>query len=76
MNKKKINKNTNIQDLIEANPDLDDVLYEYGLHCGSCYAAGYDSIEAGAQMHGLEDDEIEELIQELNKRSEKPKTDK
>lgn len=69
MNKKKINKNTNIAELIENDPEMNDVLYEYGLYCGNCYAAGYDTLEAGAMSHGLEEDEIEELIQELNKKS-------
>ncbi len=62
-----INKDTAIEDLIEENPEMNDVLYEYGLYCGNCFAAGWDTLEEGAKMHGLEDDEIEELIQELNK---------
>lgn len=69
MKKIKIDKDTNIAELIEADPEMNDVLYEYGLYCGNCYAAGYDTLEAGAMSHGLEDDEIEELIQELNKKS-------
>lgn len=62
-----IDKETAIEDLIEENPEMNDVLYEYGLYCGNCFAAGWDTLEEGAKMHGLEDDEIEELIQELNK---------
>ncbi len=73
MNRKTINKNTNIAELIEQNPEMNDVLYEYGLYCGDCYAAGYDTLEAGAMSHGLEEDEIEELIQELNKKVVKKK---
>ncbi|AKM81204.1 MAG: hypothetical protein UT13_C0001G0243 [Candidatus Pacebacteria bacterium GW2011_GWF2_38_9] len=68
---KKIDKNSNIAELIGENPELNDVLYEYGLYCGNCFAAGYDTLEAGAQMHGLETEEIEELIQELNKKTKK-----
>ena len=68
MDKKlQIDKDTAIEDLIEENPEMNDVLYEYGLYCGNCFAAGWDTLEEGAKMHGLEDDEIEELIQELNK---------
>jgi hybrid cluster-associated redox disulfide protein len=73
MSKIKIDKDTNIAELIEQNPEMNDVLYEYGLYCGNCYAAGYDTLEAGAMSHGLEDEEIEELIQELNKKSGKNK---
>lgn len=67
---KKIDKNTSIGDLMEADPEMDDILYEYGLYCGNCFAAGFDTLEEGAKMHGLEDDEIKELIQELNKKAE------
>lgn len=67
----KINKNTSIGDLIEENPDLNDVLYEYGLYCGNCFAASFDTLEEGAKLHGLEDDEIDELVQALNQREAK-----
>jgi hybrid cluster-associated redox disulfide protein len=70
-NTKKIDKNTSIGDLMTANPEMNDVLYEYGLYCGNCSAAGFDTIEDGARIHGLEDEEIEELIQELNKKLKK-----
>jgi len=73
MNKQKIDKNTNIAELIERDPELNEVLYEYGLYCGNCYAAGYDNLEDGARIHGLEEEEIEELIQELNKKATKKK---
>lgn len=76
MKNDKINKNTGIEELIESDPEMNDVLYEYGLYCGNCFAAGWDTLEEGAKMHGLEDDEIEELIQELNKKAEKTKIDK
>ena len=66
----KIGKDTGIEEIIEANPEMNEVLYEYGLYCGNCFAAGWDTLEEGAKMHGLEDDEIEELIQELNKKAE------
>lgn len=68
-----IDKNTAIEDLIEENPEMNDVLYEYGLYCGNCFAAGWDTLEEGAKMHGLEDDEIEELIGELQRKADEVK---
>jgi len=68
MSQDKIDKNTNIEDLLESYPEANEVLYEYGLYCGNCFAAGFDNIEDGAKMHGLEDDEIEELVEELRKK--------
>ncbi len=74
MDKKlQIDKNTAIEDLIEENPEMNDVLYEYGLYCGNCFAAGWDTLEEGAKMHGLEDDEIEELIGELQRKADEAK---
>ncbi len=71
--KLQIDKDTAIEDLIEESPEMNDILYEYGLYCGNCFAAGWDTLEEGAKMHGLEDDEIEELIQELNKKADEVK---
>ncbi len=68
MKNDKINKATSIGQLIEENPEMNEVLYEYGLYCGNCFAASFDTLEEGAKSHGLEDEEIEELIQELNKK--------
>lgn len=69
MKKTKIDKNTNIAELIENDPEMNEILYEYGLYCGGCAVAGFDTLEVGAMSHGLEEDEIEELIQELNKKA-------
>lgn len=65
-----IGKETGIEEIVELDPEMNEVLFEYGLHCGNCFAAGWDTLEEGAKMHGLEDDEIEELIQELNKKAQ------
>jgi hybrid cluster-associated redox disulfide protein len=75
MKQKKIDKDTNIQALIEDDPAMNEILYEYGMYCGNCFAAGYDSLEEGARTHGLEDDEIEELLGELNKKAQKQEDD-
>jgi hypothetical protein len=32
MSQIKIDKNTNIEELIESNPEMNEVLYEYGLY--------------------------------------------
>jgi hybrid cluster-associated redox disulfide protein len=76
MKNDEINKETGIGALIEENPEMNDVLYEYGLYCGNCFAAGFDTLEEGAKSHGLEDEEIEELIQELNKKMKNKKLEK
>ena len=64
----KINKSSNLGELIEAHPETAELLFEYGLHCGGCMAAGFDSIEEGAMLHGMTEEEIQEMIDDLNER--------
>lgn len=62
----KVTKNTNIGKLTHEHPDTAEVLLSYGLHCVGCMASAFDTIEAGAKVHGMEDSEIEEMILRLN----------
>lgn len=43
------------------------VLTQYGIHCVSCTFNSYDTVEAGAKLHGFSDQEVEHLISDLNK---------
>jgi hybrid cluster-associated redox disulfide protein len=63
-----ITKNTNIGDLIIQHPHIAQVLSEdYGLHCVTCFAASFDTLENGAQIHGMNSQEISDMIARLNK---------
>jgi len=67
MNKKtEINKDILILELVEKYPKLADVLVEkYGFHCIGCMAAGMESLEQGALVHGMSQKEIEKMIKDL-----------
>jgi hybrid cluster-associated redox disulfide protein len=41
-------------------------LQEYGLGCVFCPAAGAETIEQGCKVHGLNEEQIDKLIKELN----------
>jgi hybrid cluster-associated redox disulfide protein len=72
VNKIKINKDILIGDLVEAYPKLAKVLVEdYGFHCIGCMAAGMETLEQGAEVHGMEEKEIKKLVEDLNNRVEK-----
>ena len=67
--KTKITKDILILDLVEQNPDLAAVLTEeYGFHCVGCMAASMETLEQGALVHGMTDDQIEKMVKDLNKR--------
>ena len=68
-NKAKITKDILILDLIEQNPALAEVLTEvYGLHCIGCMAASMETLEEGALTHGMTEDQINKMVEELNKK--------
>jgi len=62
----KITKKTNIAELLNKFPQTAEVFVEYGLHCVGCMAANFDSIEQGATSHGISDEDITSLVEDLN----------
>jgi hybrid cluster-associated redox disulfide protein len=66
----KITKDSNLGEVVYRYPDVAEVLMDYGLHCVGCMLNAYDSIEAGAQVHGMTDQEIEEMVARINEVAE------
>ncbi|EKE00134.1 MAG: hypothetical protein ACD_22C00088G0003 [uncultured bacterium] len=64
--KQKITKDSNLGELVMQWPQTAEVLLDHGLHCVGCIAATFDTIEAGAKVHGLSDEEIAEMIERIN----------
>lgn len=64
----KIDPKIPISDLTEQYPEVIDILiYDYGLHCVGCIIAEYESLEEGAQAHGLSKKEFKNLLRDINK---------
>lgn len=55
----------------EESPRAAELLAEYGLHCISCFANQLDTLEMGAQVHGMTLEEMEDMIMEINTELEK-----
>jgi len=62
--KGKITKNMTIEDLVSKYPDSVGVLMESGMGCVGCAIAGMETIEQGAQAHGID---VENLMKKLKK---------
>lgn len=45
---------------------LSQVLTNFGLHCVGCGAATYETLEAGVLGHGMEEEDLDELLDHLN----------
>ena len=57
-----ITKDMNLAEVIFKWPATAEVFIAHGLHCVGCAAAGFDTIERGAKVHGLSDEEIAEMV--------------
>ena len=66
--KTEITRDIMIGDLVEKYPELGSVLMEeYGFHCIGCMAAGMETLEQGAEVHGMDQKEIKKMVDELNR---------
>ena len=62
----KITKDIMIGDLVEKYPKLAEVLMEeYGFHCIGCMAAGMETLEEGATVHGMNSKDIKKMVEDL-----------
>ena len=52
-------------------PRAAQLLTEYGLHCLTCFLREYETLEIGAKVHGMTDDELDNMIKEINKQLKK-----
>lgn len=68
----KVTKESNIADIVFKYPQAAEVMASFGLHCVGCFASAFDTIEQGAQIHEMDEEEVDELIKEINKVIEHP----
>ncbi|HEX8923612.1 MAG TPA: DUF1858 domain-containing protein [Patescibacteria group bacterium] len=65
--KQLITKDMLIVEMVERFPDAAQVLIEdYGFHCFGCFASAAETLEQGAMVHGMDDEEIKVMIESLN----------
>jgi iron-sulfur cluster assembly accessory protein len=64
--KKFVNKDMIISDVLKKYPDVAVVMLEHGLHCVGCHANVFDTIEAGCAVHGLDAQSVDKLVDEIN----------
>lgn len=64
--KTEITKDIMIGDLVEKYPKLAKVLVEeYSFHCIGCMAAGMETLEEGATVHGMNSKDIKKMVDDL-----------
>ena len=64
----KIKKTDTIGDILKKHPELANALFEAGLGCIGCPMMSLETLEQGCKAHGMEDEEINKLVERLNKK--------
>lgn len=67
----KIQRDQNLGEIAAKHPAAAKVMLEYGLHCVGCFANRFDSVEVGAKLHGMSDQEVDEMLEEINQAVQK-----
>ncbi len=63
----KITKDMTIEKIIEICPEAAEVMFVNGMHCVGCHVAASESLEDGAKAHGISDEQIAKMVEEINK---------
>lgn len=64
----KITKETGIIEALEMNPNAAEILIEEGMGCVGCMAASFENLEQGCLAHGMDERQINKIIDRLNKK--------
>ena len=64
----KITKKTKLSELLEKKPEAAEVLFEAGMGCCGCPMAQQETLGDGCLAHGMDEEEVEELVSKLNKK--------
>ena len=61
-----ITKDMLLMDTIEKYPEIAPILTGYGLHCVGCHFSSFDTIEAGARIHGMDNETFDMMLKDIN----------
>ncbi len=63
----KISKDITLGDVVAKFPEAIPIMLKFNLHCVGCHVAAYETIEQGAQGHGMDKETLEKMLAEMNK---------
>ena len=55
-----------VADIIEKYPQVAPILQGYGLHCVGCGMSGFDTLENGVKIHGMDKETLDMLLKDIN----------
>lgn len=66
--KQYIKKTMTLGEIVEKFPITVEIMMKYGLHCIGCHLAVTETLEQGAKGHGMDDEEIDNMVEEMNEK--------
>lgn len=66
-----VKKTDKIADVVTKHPEVAEIMFKHGMFCIGCPAAMMETIEDGCSGHGMSKEQIEKMIEEINKKLEK-----
>jgi hybrid cluster-associated redox disulfide protein len=63
---KPIHKGMIISEVVDTHPDVIPLLIQNGMHCIGCGASMFETLEEGLMGHGMDDREVDRIVDELN----------
>ena len=73
-----IGKHLRVADILNLLPEAEELFAQNGLHCGGCGVGGAETLEQAADMHGMDEADLADLLTDLNillsRRPDRPET--
>ena len=70
-----ITKDMTIGDVVAKYPSVIEPLQSAGVHCVGCHVSYHETLEQGFKGHGMSDEEVEMVIEKLNRAVDESKLD-
>ena len=61
-----VTKDMTLGEVINRYPKVAEVMLKYGLHCIGCHVGTFETIEQGALAHGMSEEQLTEMVDEIN----------
>lgn len=61
-----VQKDMLLGEVVAKYPAAAEIMLGYGLHCVGCFANAFDTVEVGAKVHGMTNEQVEEMVGKIN----------
>ncbi len=66
-----VEKNMSFSEVLQKYPEAAPIMMKFGLHCIGCHAAAFETIEQGCRAHGIQEENIKKMVEEINRKTRK-----